>query len=921
MYIPSGFNIELQTKAIFTVPSVGFFEQHNTYLSLKDGTPIESYIIEPNCHISSLDTSSSNPAKPFFTYLDHCAHNGFIWPMGSKQSVTVSLYTSSASRGEEPQKTSNKTFVLPQTINNHPGQICMTAIRQYDPVPFVNNDINYAYITYKDTKGRTGKVVVGLHVSDDGYSDWIITVSEDDIARGNKQNGKVTPLPPSTINLINYSSYSYDGGELGNVDQDNYILRLADNRTIVSYTLDSDCNQAGLQGTWSDTKPFYVAQGSTTQNGFIWPLSSKSYEDVVMWSELPTETSNGGLLSAGIFNIPVNTYPGCIFLTRMSASNNIWPVSDDLHLARISYVDVYGNEGTVVVGPNPDNYGNTIKILNEQEIEDIENSEKLKAAAAAAANAEVWSRNGDAELLHADIQTHEVPGLGSVVQDNYYLQLKSGKAITSYTLNAECYQSPLTNDVNNPARPFCTTPWNGNALNGFIWPLGAQQSVATSMFSGNGEFGYPLGTDDSVFSMSVNEKPGCICLTRLAVDSEAFVNEAYYNAYITYTDSDGNTGKVILGISPSNKTLSILDWTEVVASVANMTLTFPEQYGATVAQIYANGVNQVPVSYSLSVADSTNVSIPVTDAEVQAVSSLVNNGSNLDIRSASGWQYSDEPGDFVLAAYNTQSGASRVSTVYSAGGTLYVSCARRHKTALTLAYAVTINGKVYSTASDSAAYAPVILLDILAEAEIVYQYRGGHGPNASASNSDFDFTYVASKTNTSGVGLKATYWNYYISFKDGTPLTKAVIKPDNLAVPVYYSFFGSKWPLPWAIAEYGHYTHVENAYVWPLGEKQTVQVVACNNLNPPGPVSGEAWTITINEKGPGQLCLTEINFAMTWNTYRMATQSQNRYVELYDKWGNKGVIGLRHMNPEGKGDLEITNGYAATPTSEEVYSY
>ncbi len=673
------------------------------------------------------------------------------------------------------------------------------------------------------------------------------------------------------------------------VDQDNYYLSLKNGKAIKSFTLGNGGYVSTIPVSDADVTsalPFYTGNPWNAYNGYCWPLGDPKTVPVSMCKM--SAFNDPQFMGLDPIPVNINERPGCITLTRLLAtapSSIVSSANTDLHCCYINFIDEDGSEGNVIVGPNPSDSGNMMRFLSEQEAANMTDNALLFHAEQKANSAIVMGSNDSLQLLSADTETHYVPGLGSVDQDNYYLQLKSGKDITSYTVNAECFRASLDSSASNPARPFCAMNSGDNAvINDFIWPLGEQQSVEASMFLGAGESANPVEFNSDSFSMSVNEKSGCICLTRLSVVSGMNATEKNdYKAYITYTDSEGNTGQVIVGPNPgdSGNTLQILDWTEVFISIGKMNIEFPEQYDATWALIYANGRNQVPVQLSLSVADSTGVSIPLTAEDIAAVSSLTCDARNNDI-SKLGWNYSSPKGEFVRVSYDTQmSRGVTANTIYTATNTVYVSCPRRVKSSITIAYTVTINGVQYSTSTYQNNYNVIKLLHIEAMEEKLLQYRGGSEHGGADTDSDFIFEeeYLG-KVYDVGNNTPADQYNYYISMRPGDVLTKAKV------------FGETNRTHPWT--GYTRGSTVGNCFVWDLGNPVTTQAWTRNNESY---VTGLYYNVKVNQKGPGVLCLTYLGakYYASSDGDRFNTPS---FVELFDDWGNKGSIALLELGSD-----------------------
>jgi hypothetical protein len=693
------------------------------------------------------------------------------------------------------------------------------------------------------------------------------------------------------VQLIRNDTKTIETHDDFTVDQDNYYLTLNNGNAITSFTSGGGGFISTIPSDDYDTLaavPFYTAclPGQRVLNGYCWPLGNKQTVRVNMRGS--SEFSEEKRLHMAPVSIVINEQPGSINLTRLNVSGGYLTEIDyaaaqnDLNNCYIHFIDEYGNEGDVIVGPNPDDNGDTMSLLTEQE-----------------GNETVVDSNDSLDLLKVNTATHSVPGLGEVDQDNYYLQLKNGKAITSYTVNSECFQASLTTDSDNLARPFCAMNNGDSIVNAFIWPLGDQQLVDTSVFLGAGESGSKVEFNSDSFPMSVNEKPGCICLTRLSVASSMYTTEDNdFKAYITYTDSSGETGQVIVGLTSHNdgNYMQILDWTDVFSTVDNMNIEFPEQFGASQAVIYANGRNQVPVKFSLSLRDSNNVSIPLTSEDIAAVSSLTSDGLNKDIGEL-GWRYSSTKGDFVNASYDTQmSRGITANTIYTGTNVVYVSCPRRVQSSITIAYTVTINDVQYSTSTYQSNYNSVQLLHIVAQAEKLLQYRGSYEHDGADSDSDFIFQeeFVGSIPPVNG-GHNCEQYNYYISLSSGKNIVKANIIPDSkLQTEKMYS-------RPWAIRTGGT---IINAFVWPLGDLRTVYAYPLKQISPVL-VFGPYYKVNVSQRGAGVLCLTKV-WLKGYGTTVGNNDHTPAFVELFDEFGNKGTIALLEIKSTLA--VEISNG-------------
>ncbi|MEX3172684.1 hypothetical protein AB4M04_11365 [Serratia quinivorans] len=866
----------------------------NYYMRLKNGKKIKSYTVNSECHQSDL---AATPAKPFYVNDNEgVINNGFLWPMGDAQQVQVSMYSSSASMGGDADAYGD-TFDI--GVNKYSGVICSTILQQgnYSEIPYSVD--YYAYIDFFDEDDVAGRFIIGPEHNGSntsmklfGWADipGFYTSNDMNLVR------KDTDRKENINNIV--------------IEQDNYYLSLKSGIAIESFTLSYGGYVSTIPASDTDyytALPFYTAWSHSNPlfNGYCWPLGNEQTVPVQMaevsglYGESPAGMSHT--------TVTINSQPGSINLTRLSATGGVINSStftgtagyNDLNCCYINFTDAGGNEGRVIIGPNPDDNGNTMRFLTEEEADAITEVDDLfEMASIAAEISNLVDANDSLELLRADTATHSVLGLGDVDQDNYYLQLKNGKAITSYTVNSECFQASLTTDSDNLARPFCAMNNGDSIVNAFIWPLGDQQLVDTSVFLGAGESGSKVDFNSESFPMSVNEKSGCICLTRLWVDSSMYATEDNdFKAYITYTDSSGETGQVIVGPNADNsgKTLSILDWTEVFSTVDNMNIEFPEQNGASQAVIYANGRNQVPVKVSLSVRDSNNVSIPLTSEDIAAVSSLTSDGRNNDI-SELGWNYSSTKGDFVKATYDTQmSRGVTANTIDTGTNLVYVSCPRRVQSSITIAYTVTINGTQYSTSTYQSNYDSIQLLYIEAMPEKLLQYRGSNTHDAADGDSDFIFheEYVGEVKEFYDNNHPAKQYNSYISLASGDHIVKAnTFYHGNYVSPDKTSYIN--WGRRSANGK------VANCLVFPLGNPHTVQV----------DVSYYAqryyYEINVNQRGPGELCLTTIvNNDIHIDSGELIGNAPC-FVELFDTSGNKGYIALIEL--DGNLSARICNG-------------
>ncbi|CAI1723634.1 Uncharacterised protein [Serratia quinivorans] len=881
--------IELLKADIATIPylwnsNATTVEQDNYYLRLKNGKAITSITT------SSLNLAALSPARPFST--DRHGgyyYNAFIWPLGDQHLVNTTMYGGGNIGPFKIQYFNTGSFSM--SVNEKPGCVCLSNLA-WDGESFIGvstkrHDVS---ITYTDSSGNIGQVIVGPNPADYGKSLSIIKVDNDKLGTAKVAADKAVVVGSNDeVELLRANIATLPNPALGSIDQDNYYLKLKSGKAIKSYTLNAECYQGALNTDLvNPARPFSTGgNGDNVINAFIWPLGTQQLAATSMFRDagefgVPLRADDN-------FTMSVNEKPGCICLTRLSVTNTTH-ANQDNYYATITYTDSDNNTSDVTLWQNPVDGGNTLLIWDD--------SAMLDSAKAAADKAVVVDSNSEFDLYEADIATFPVSSLGDVDQDNYYLQLKNGKAITSYTVNSECFQASLTTDSDNLARPFCAMNNGDSIVNAFIWPLGDQQLVDTSVFLGAGESGSKVDFNSESFPMSVNEKSGCICLTRLWVDSSMYATEDNdFKAYITYTDSSGETGQVIVGPNADNsgKTLSILDWTEVFSTVDNMNIEFPEQNGASQAVIYANGRNQVPVKVSLSVRDSNNVSIPLTSEDIAAVSSLTSDGRNNDI-SELGWNYSSTKGDFVKATYDTQmSRGVTANTIDTGTNLVYVSCPRRVQSSITIAYTVTINGTQYSTSTYQSNYDSIQLLYIEAMPEKLLQYRGSNTHDAADGDSDFIFheEYVGEVKEFYDNNHPAKQYNSYISLASGDHIVKAnTFYHGNYVSPDKTSYIN--WARRSANGK------VANCLVFPLGNPHTVKV----------DVSYYAqryyYEINVNQRGPGELCLTTIvNNDIHIDSGELIGNAPI-FVELFDTSGNKGYIALIEL--DGNLSAQICNG-------------
>lgn len=490
------------------------------------------------------------------------------------------------------------------------------------------------------------------------------------------------------------------------VDQDNYFLKLNNGQRIVSYDVSNagECEQASLSD--GVAKPFYTTNSNANGNcsGFIWPMSDAPEE---VTSSMYTTPGYNAEAYGDTFTIKVNQKPNEICLTRLAQQNSDTGATNEKISADIVFYDENYDRYTATLSPSED--GN-----------------KIVLQTSSSASIELYSENTATIAFESK----------KIDQDNYFLQLKNGKKIKSYSVNKQCAVGDLNSSESSPAESFYVGCSAGKDINnGFIWPLGGASEVFVTMYTAlaTGETkAIPLYNP---FKIKVNQREGAICLTRLLKNGAGEAKNNFYYAYISFTDEDGVTGQVIVGPDKSNNsglTMKVLNVQDVFGTYSMMNLEFSESLNSSSATIYGNTRNQVPVTVRLAATDDSlaTVDIPLTKEDVFALTTLVDDGNNKNlIRSQtvsstdnSPWYYTTTESEYVIAEYSGSNAVKSVTPM--ASGDVYTTAVyyvwAKSQSSVSVCLQSIINGKTYTTSSRNDNYAQDSLINIKALSQRSY---------------------------------------------------------------------------------------------------------------------------------------------------------------------------------------------------------
>ncbi|MCW7761389.1 hypothetical protein [Photorhabdus luminescens] len=157
-----------------------------------------------------------------------------------------------------------------------------------------------------------------------------------------------------------------DGGSIS-IDQDNYYLAFKNSGLYINKVdINSECQKGDLNATsYLPAKPFYTAQGTHSLIGFVWPLGIQQPVYCTLYSSLGDNTSS--FRDIDPFKINVNEHKGQLCLTSLAGNDGNNVVDTVINYVYVTYYDQNGNSGSVILGPNNDDNGNTIKVLSWQD--------------------------------------------------------------------------------------------------------------------------------------------------------------------------------------------------------------------------------------------------------------------------------------------------------------------------------------------------------------------------------------------------------------------------------------------------------------------------------------------------------------------------------------------------------------------------
>ncbi|OCA56490.1 hypothetical protein [Photorhabdus namnaonensis] len=524
--------------------------------------------------------------------------------------------------------------------------------------------------------------------------------------------------------------------------------------------------------------------------------------------------------------------------------------------------------------------------------------------------------NSDVTLKRYDTATIKTTDTNnnsvSIDQDNYYLAFSdSSLYINKVDINSECWQGDLNATLDSPAKPFYTGQ-GSYPRSGFIWPLGTQKSVYCTLYTSPGEYASSF-TDLNSFQATVNEYPGQLCLTRLAwQDSPESANDAYYYAYVTYYDQNGNSGNVILEPNSSDEgnTIGILNWQEVFGSFKELKIEAlgSEGIAESSATIYANGLNQVGLRLRVEAMDTKGVAIPLQTSDISGLTYLCDYGDRSKLTldgdassTSSEWAYAGVPNDFFNPVYpvgesyvvsaQSQDTVSEATIVYY----LY-SQQNGQNNSKDIAMGITVNDVEYTTAENDPNYGTPSYVVIKTLVTLNYIYSGNGQSGGEDNNSDFTFTRedTAKPKSTTNSNYTADQDNYYVRLRSASIFKIVFSDPGVVETQPYTS--GSYYYRPYYINSWDE--GFMNGYIWAQGEDRIVIAVDCDaygNATSSGynHYAGNHYNIEVCQDGTTSLCLTRMAYNYVspgYDTYHYQARIYEFYVSLYDQYGNVGYV-------------------------------